>query len=33
MTYETLFWNPPLPEGTFAQQVPPGMRIESVDCE
>jgi hypothetical protein len=33
LTYETLFWNPPLPEGTFTQQAPPGTRTESVDCE
>jgi hypothetical protein len=25
-------WNPPLPEGTFAQPVPPAMRVERVDC-
>jgi hypothetical protein len=31
--YETLSWNPPLPEGTFDQPVPRGMRVESVSCE
>jgi hypothetical protein len=25
-------WNPPLPEGTFAQPVPAAMRVERVDC-
>jgi hypothetical protein len=33
LSYDTLFWNPPLPEGTFAQPVPPGMRPEAVNCE
>lgn len=31
--YENLSWNPPLPEGTFDQPAPPGMRVESVSCE
>jgi hypothetical protein len=31
--YETITWNPPLPEGSFVQQAPPGMRTQSVDCE
>jgi hypothetical protein len=26
-------WNPPLPEGTFAQPVPPAMRVEHVICQ
>ena len=26
-------WNPPLPEGTFAQPVPPTMRVERVTCQ
>ncbi len=30
--YEQLFWNPPLPEGTFEQPPPPGMRPEEVLC-
>lgn len=30
--YEQLFWNPPLPEGTFEQAPPPGMRAEEVLC-
>jgi hypothetical protein len=33
LSYDSLFWNPPLPEGAFAQQAPPGMRAEPVDCE
>jgi hypothetical protein len=33
LSYENLFWNPPLPEGTFVQQAPPGMRTEAVDCQ
>jgi hypothetical protein len=31
--YQQLSWNPPLPEGTFDQPVPPGMRSEEVTCE
>jgi hypothetical protein len=31
--YEQLSWNPPLAEGTFEQPVPPGMRVEQVNCE
>lgn len=31
--YEQLSWNPPLPEGTFEQLPPPGMRFEPVNCE
>jgi hypothetical protein len=31
--YGQIAWNPPLPEGTFAQPVPPGMRVEPVTCD
>jgi hypothetical protein len=31
--YEKVTWNPPLPEGTFTQPVPPGVRVERVTCE
>jgi hypothetical protein len=31
--YEQVSWNPPLPEGTFVQQPPPGMRVEPVTCD
>jgi len=31
--YEQLSWNPPLPEGTFVQPLPAGMRVEHVTCE
>jgi hypothetical protein len=31
--YEQIVWNPPLPQGTFVQPPPPGMRPESVFCE
>jgi hypothetical protein len=31
--YQQLSWNPPLPEGTFDQPAPPGMRVEQVNCE
>jgi len=31
--YTQLVWNPPLPEGTFEQPPPPGMREEQVTCE
>ena len=33
LLYDNLLWNPPLPEGSFVQQAPPGMRTEPVDCE
>ena len=33
LQYQQLTWNPPLPEGTFEQPVPPGMRVEVVNCE
>jgi hypothetical protein len=31
--YEQVSWNPPLPEGTFVQAPPPGMRVEDVTCD
>jgi hypothetical protein len=31
--YDQATWNPPLPEGTFVQPPPPGMRPEEVRCE
>jgi hypothetical protein len=31
--YDQIVWNPPLIEGTFRQQAPPGMRPEPVTCE
>jgi hypothetical protein len=31
--YENVTWNPPLPEGTFTQPVPPGVPTEYVTCE
>jgi hypothetical protein len=33
VTYSQIVLNPPIPEGTFAQPVPPGMRTEMVTCE
>jgi hypothetical protein len=33
LLYDNLTWNPPLPEGSFVQQAPPGMRTEPVDCQ
>ncbi len=33
VVYQQLFWNPPLPEGTFDQQPPPGLTPEPVTCE
>jgi hypothetical protein len=33
ITYQQIVWNPPVPQGTFAQPVPPGMRVEPVTCE
>lgn len=33
LLYDNLSWNPPLPEGSFVQQAPPGTRTEPVDCE
>ncbi len=31
--YDDVTWNPPLPEGTFMQPVPPGVPVEQVECE
>jgi outer membrane lipoprotein-sorting protein len=31
--YRQLSWNPPLPDGTFEQLPPPGMRLERVTCD
>lgn len=31
--YETVTWNPPLPEGTFTQPVPGGVSVERATCE
>jgi hypothetical protein len=31
--YDSVEWNPPLPEGTFTQPLPGGMRIIPVTCE
>ncbi|MDB4939430.1 MAG: hypothetical protein JWP87_6402 [Labilithrix sp.] len=31
--YEDVTWNPPLTEGLFTQQPPPGLRVERVTCE
>lgn len=31
--YQEIMWNPPLPEGTFEQPLPPGMPIEQVTCD
>jgi hypothetical protein len=31
--YERTAWNPALPEGTFSQTAPAGMRVEPVTCE
>jgi hypothetical protein len=31
--YGQVVWNPPLPEGTFVQPVPPGMRVQPVSCD
>ena len=31
-TYDQVTWNPPLPEGTFVQPVPPGMAVTHVAC-
>jgi hypothetical protein len=33
LQYEQIIWNPPLPEGTFEQPTPPGMRAEEVLCD
>jgi hypothetical protein len=31
--YDSVTWNPPLPQGTFTQPVPPGIPAERVTCE
>ncbi len=31
--YENVTWNPPLPEGTFTQPIPPGVGVERVTCD
>jgi hypothetical protein len=31
--YQQVTWNPPLPEGTFDQPIPGGVRIEHVTCD
>ncbi len=31
--YEKPTWNPPLPEGTFTQPIPPGVSVERVTCD
>jgi hypothetical protein len=31
--YQTLSWNPPLPDGTFEQPRPAGLSVEEVTCE
>ena len=31
--YESVTWNPPLPQGTFTQPVPPGVLVERVTCD
>jgi hypothetical protein len=33
LLYDNISWNPPLPEGSFVQLAPPGMRTEPVQCE
>lgn len=30
--YDQATWNPPLPEGVFAQPPPPGLPVEQVEC-
>jgi hypothetical protein len=32
-TYDTVVWNPPLPEGIFTQPPPPGLPVERVTCD
>jgi hypothetical protein len=32
LTYGQLSWNPPLPDGVFAQVAPAGLRVEHVTC-
>lgn len=31
--YDTVTWNPPLPEGTFTQPIPGGMAVERAECD
>lgn len=31
--YETVTWNPPIPEGVFTQPIPPGVEVARVTCE
>lgn len=31
--YETVTWNPPIPDGTFRQPIPPGVLVEQVTCD
>ena len=31
--YESVTWNPPLPDGTFTQPIPPGVHVEQVTCD
>ncbi len=31
--YDNVTWNPPLTNGTFTQQIQPGLRLENVSCE
>ncbi len=31
--YDDVQWNPPLVEGLFTQQVPPGMQVQHVTCD
>lgn len=33
VVYQQIFWNPPLPEGTFDQRPAAGMTVEPVTCE
>jgi hypothetical protein len=33
LSYQQIVWNPPIPAGTFQQTAPPGMAIETVECE
>lgn len=31
--YETVTWNPPIPEGVFTQPIPPGVEVLRVTCD
>jgi hypothetical protein len=33
LRYESVSWNPPLPEDVFRQPVPPGVEVERVTCD